>query len=242
MRAYDRPDLIKTETKSINDYVTNVDREAEHIIVSTLQKTFPDHAFITEESGNLGSPDAEYQWIIDPLDGTLNFTRGIPHFSVAIACQHKGRLVSSIVYDPVRQEEFTASKGEGGYVNRTRLRVSSQTKISESVMSWGGRMTDEMIPKHTRLMQTLLEEKAILRETGSACLDLAYLAAGRLDVVWMHRLKHWDMAAGLLLLTEAGGLAGDFSGGNDHIQSGNLLAATPGCFRILAPLLKKNLT
>lgn len=244
MRAYDRPDLVKTSEKGINDYVTNVDKEAEDIIVHTLKKTYPDHGFITEETGTLGNPDSEYQWVIDPIDGTLNFSRGIPHFSISIACEHKGRVLSCVILDPVRQEEFIASSGEGAFLNRTRMRVSNKDKLESALLGYGGNLYggnlgEAAYKSQTQLMNQLIEKRCVLREAGSACLDLAYVAAGRYDGLWMHGLKHWDMAAGLLLVAEAGGLVGDFEGGGRHLQSGNIIAAPAKVFKALTPLVKK---
>ncbi|MDH5738497.1 MAG: inositol monophosphatase [Gammaproteobacteria bacterium] len=239
IRAYDRPDLIRTSEKGLNDYVTNVDKDAETIILSTLSKTYPDHGFITEEAGVLGNPDSDYQWIIDPLDGTLNFSRGIPHFSVSIACRLKGQLLSCVIFDPVRQEEFTAARGEGAYLNRTRLRVSNRDKLTSSVVACSGHVPEALHLAQGELIGKLMEEHVVLRQSGSACLDLAWIAAGKMDAGWLHQLKHWDMAAGILLLTEAGGLVGDFEGGGNHFKTGNLIAGTPRCFKALTQMVKQ---
>lgn len=240
-RAFDRPDRIKVEEKGPADFVTNVDRESENIIVESLQHTYPQHAFRGEEDTNIQQDGAEYEWFIDPIDGTYNFTRGIPHFCVSIGCMHKGRLEHGVIVDPLRQEEFVASRGYGCQLNGKRVRVSPLQSIDGAALSTGGRENREIARQQSELYKDLLDHGAKMRQAGSAALDLAYVAAGRLDGMWMRKLNMWDLAAGVLMVTEAGGLVGDFEAGSDYLESGDIVAASPKVFRQLVPLVKKHL-
>lgn len=236
-RSFDRPDLVKISEKGHNDYVTNIDRDAERMIVENLRRTFPDHAVMGEESTNdQVREDAEFQWIIDPIDGTLNFLRQLPHFCVSIACLHKGKLTHGVIVDPMRNEEFVASRGKGCQLNGHRVRVSAKEDLDGALIATGGPASDPAA--QGRMLTRMLEEQVKLRQPGSACLELAYVAAGRLDGLWMHNLKPWDLAAGALMITEAGGIIGDFSGGADYMGSGNVVAGNPKCFKALAPMVR----
>jgi len=240
-RAFDRPDLVKIDEKGHNDYVTNVDRDVERIIVEALHQTYPDHAICGEEQiSNIAPEDAEYEWIIDPIDGTMNFVRQIPHFCVSIACLHKGKLEHGIIVDPIRQEEFVASRGQGCHLNGRRIRVSAKEVLDGAMIATGGPAGDKVAKAQSELIQHLLNQHVILRQQGSACLELAYIAAGRLDAMWMRNLSPWDMAAGALMVTEAGGLLGEFSGGANYMKSGNIVAGSTKPFKFLAPLVKKH--
>lgn len=240
-RSFDRPDLLKISAKAHNDYVTNTDREAEQIIVEALKNTYPDHNITGEESANNQVHEgAEYEWIIDPIDGTMNFLRQVPHFCVSIACLHKGKLAHGIIVDPMRNEEFVASRGKGCQLNGHRVRVSAKEELDGALIAMGGQIPDPQ--SQSELYGYLLGEHCKMRHPGSACLELAYVAAGRMDGLWMHRLKPWDMAAGALMILEAGGLIGDFDGGAGYMDSGNIVAGNPKCFKALAPLVRKHLT
>lgn len=226
-------DRITVEQKSRNDFVTEVDRKAEAMIIEALSKTYPDHGFIGEESGDTNA-DAEYLWIIDPLDGTTNFIRGIPHYSVSIACMHKGKLIHGVVHDPVKRETFSASRGAGAFVNGRRMRVSKIRGLEGALLGTGipfSNRKQEHIPPYLATLSDLLPETAGVRRAGSAALDLAYTAAGRFDAFWEVGLSKWDMAAGILLLTEAGGLVSDFKGGVNYLETGNIVAGSPKCFK-----------
>jgi myo-inositol-1(or 4)-monophosphatase len=208
--------------KGQNDFVTEVDQAAEKEIRYHLKKAYPDHAIIGEEGGLEGNENAEYQWIIDPLDGTTNFIRGIPHYAVSIACLYKGKIEHAVVLDPVRREEFTASRGHGTgipYKNRS----------------------EQHIPAYTQSLQDVCSQTAGIRRAGSAALDLAYVAAGRLDGFWEIGLNQWDTAAGLLLVREAGGLVADFKGGSDYMKSGNIVTGGPKCFKALLQTIQPRL-
>lgn len=223
-----RLDTLKVDSKGRNDFVSDVDRKAEADIIAVLQRAYPDHAFLGEESGLTGSTDAEYRWVIDPLDGTSNFLHGLPHFSVSIALLKQNRLFQAIVYDPMRQELFTASKGEGAFLDATRLRVKKTQRLSDALLGCGFPYRDDQdLDFFQRTSRHYTQNAAGVRRLGSAALDLAYVAAGRFDGVWLTGLSEWDLAAGALLVREAGGLVNDFDGGDTWRDSGEVIAATP---------------
>lgn len=239
-RSFDRPDLVKISEKAHNDFVTNIDKEAERIIVESLRSTYPEHSITGEESTNDQiHEDSEYEWIIDPIDGTLNFLRQIPHFCVSVACLRRGKLVHGIIIDPIRNEEFVTSQGQGCQLNGKRMRVSEKEDLDGALIAMGGHIPEQKVKFQGQLYQYLLSEKSKLRHPGSACLELAYVAAGRMDALWLHDLKPWDMAAGTLMITETGGLVGDFSGGVNYTATGNVVAGNPKCFKALVPLVRK---
>lgn len=241
-RAFDRPDTIKVSEKARHDFVTNIDREAEYVIVETLREKYPKHAFRGEEGTEAGdAAEAEFEWVIDPIDGTYNFVRGIPHFCISIGCRYKGKLEHGVIVDPLRNEEFVASRGHGCQLNGKRVRISALESLDGACLSTGGRENAEIAEKQSLLYRELLDGGVKMRQPGSAALDLAYIAAGRLDGMWMRNLSLWDMAAGVLMVTEAGGLVGDFNGGSEYLKSGNLVAASPKVFRVLAPAVKRHL-
>ncbi len=241
-RAFDRPDLVKIDEKGHNNYVTNVDRDVERIIVEALHETYPDHSISGEEQiSNIISEDAEYEWIIDPIDGTMNFVRQIPHFCVSIACLHKGKLEHGVILDPIRQEEFVVSRGKGCQLNGKRIRVSAKEVLDGAVIATSSPSLADVADANGQLARKLLDEQVIIRQQGSACLELAYVASGRLDAMWMGNLKPWDMAAGALMVIESGGLLGDFTGGAGYMKSGNLVAASPKVFKFFAPMVKQHL-
>jgi myo-inositol-1(or 4)-monophosphatase len=225
---------IKVGVKQQSDYVTEVDQAAEAVIIATLRDTYPTHAILAEETGSSGSSD--YQWIIDPLDGTTNFIHGFPQYAVSIALAYKGTLSHAVVYDPSRNELFTASKGSGAFVNDKRLRVSNRAKLADSLIGTGFpyRMF-EHTDAYVAIFKDLTRKTAGLRRPGAASLDLAYVACGRTDGFWEFGLSPWDMAAGALLITEAGGLVGDLTGEPGYLASGHIVAGNP---KIFAQLLR----
>ncbi|MBT4492156.1 MAG: inositol monophosphatase [Gammaproteobacteria bacterium] len=241
VRGFDRPDLIDIETKGHNDFVTNIDRESEQIIIQTLREKYPDHKITGEESGSSDEEGADYEWVIDPLDGTTNFTRQLPHFCVSIACLFKGRVEHGVVVDPIREEEFVASRGQGARLNGKRIRVSGLENLDGALVATGGRDRQLFSDEEAAVYKELLEAKVFTRQPGSAALELCYIAAGRIDAMWMRGLGRWDIAAGSLLLTEAGGLIGDFEGGAGHMQTGNTVAGSPRCFKQLSQIVRKHL-
>lgn len=236
MRKLNHLPDIKVETKSRNDYVSEVDREAEKRIIDTLLKSYPKHSILAEESGEtMGSEP--YRWIIDPLDGTTNFLHGFPHFAVSIACQRDGRLEHAVIYDPFKQELFCASRGDGATLNNRRMRVSSVISTTGALLGTGfpfkrHDQLDIFLRQFTEFFATACD----IRRTGSAALDLAYVAAGRLDGFWEDGLNAWDIAAGALLIREAGGIITDYDGDEKYLESGQVIAGNP---KILSEMLRK---
>ncbi len=228
-----RLDQLMIDRKEKNDFVSEVDLTVEADISAALQRAYPDHGIIGEE-GSAINPDADYQWLIDPLDGTTNFLYGIPHFSVSIAVMYKGRLEHGVIYDPTLDELFTASRGEGARLNNRRIRVSSRRTMNDALLATGIPFKERhvhMLDTYLDTMKALLPDTAGVRRQGSAALDLAYVAAGRYDGFWEFDLNPWDLAAGLLLIQEAGGLIGDLQGGTSYMESGHVVAANPKIFK-----------
>ncbi|ROR32804.1 inositol-1-monophosphatase [Inmirania thermothiophila] len=236
LRYVDRVDTLEVTRKDRNDFVTEVDRRAEAEIVRILRRTYPDHAILAEESGADGRDDAP-QWIIDPLDGTTNFVHGFPHFAVSLALRHRGRIEHAVVYDPLRNELFTASRGEGALLNERRIRVSGITRLADALLGTGFPFrAHRHLDAYLATFRALFPESSGVRRAGSAALDLAYVAAGRLDGFWEVGLSPWDVAAGALLVQEAGGIVSDFAGGDRYLRSGNVVAGTP---KIHAEMLRR---
>ncbi len=239
-RATHDVDRIKVSAKGDKDFVTEIDRAAEEAIIRVLHESYPDHAILAEESGSSGESD--YQWIIDPLDGTTNFIHGFPQFCVSIALAVKGVMTHAVVYDPTRNELFTASKGAGAYLNDRRIRVSKRVRMEESLIGTGFpyRVFDH-VDAYLGMFRDIMQKSAGIRRPGAAALDLAYVAAGRLDGFWEIGLSPWDMAAGTLLITEAGGLVSDLAGEADYMQTGNILVGNPKIFVQLLQLVGPHL-
>lgn len=243
-RAVDRLDKVTVESKSRNDFVTQIDKASEKEIISQIHKAHPQHFIRGEESGQHGDENSEYHWVIDPLDGTTNFIHGIPHFAVSIACLHKNRLTHAVVYDPIKREEFTASRGQGAFLNGRRIRVSERRSFDGALFGTGIPFSGYALDHLEAYLKCLAEisgQCAGIRRAGAAALDLAYVAAGRFDGFWELALKPWDMAAGALLITEAGGLVADFNGGNSFLDSGNIVSANPKILKQLLPIVQKHL-
>ncbi len=240
MRHYDRLDAVQVQAKQRNDFVSEVDREAEGRIISIIQRAYPDHAILAEESGRQG--DSEYLWIIDPLDGTTNFLHGFPHFGVSIALERNGRLEVGVIYDPTRQELFTATRGGGAALNDRRIRVSSRRGLEGALLATGFPYRDDQPGEiYLALLRHFMGATAGIRRPGAAALDLAYLAAGRFDGFWELGLSRWDIAAGALMVREAGGIIGDLYGGPDYLASGNVLAASPKVFHEMTQVVRQQL-
>ena len=235
-RASNDIELLKVSSKQPNDFVTEVDKAAEKAIIETLQEAYPGYGILAEESGLSAGQDSEYQWIIDPLDGTTNFIHGMPQYAVSIALAKSGIVEQAVVFDPNRNELFTASKGAGAFLNERRIRVSRRTRLGEALIGTGFpyRMFDK-IDLYLAIFKELAEKTAGQRRPGAASLDLAYVACGRYDGFWEFGLSPWDMAAGALLISEAGGLVSDLRGDANYLETGNLIAGTP---KVFAPLLK----
>jgi len=237
-RSADRIDQLQIENKDKNDFVSEIDRAAEATIIGILKKAYPDHDFLGEESGeHKGKPSnskTQYQWIIDPLDGTTNFLYGVPHYAVSIALKKDGKLDQAVIYDPMKDELFHASRGGGAFLNKRRMRVSKRLSLSGALLTTGVPYRpdqDHLIDTYFQTMKAMIIDTAGVRRPGSAALDLAYVAAGRYDGFWEFGLHEWDIAGGCLLVQEAGGLIGDLQGGNTHLQTGNIVAASPKVFK-----------
>lgn len=242
-RSMDRVDLLNISPKGRNDFVSEVDRLAEREIVSTLLRAYPNHACLGEEDGMQGASKAEYTWIIDPLDGTTNFLHGFPQFAVSIGQLYRGKLERGVIYDPVKQELFTGVRGGGATLNDRRIRVTKQTGMVGSLIGTGIPFKDQThIDEYLAMLKDLLKDAAGIRRAGSAALDLAYVAAGRLDGFWEMGLKPWDMAAGVLLIQEAGGIVTDIDGGDNFLDSGNLVTANPRLHEIMRSIIEPHLT
>ena len=240
-RNRDRIDQLSIQTKDRNDFVSEVDRQAEREIIHILRKAYPNHGILAEESGAQG--DDEYQWIIDPLDGTTNFLHGFPHFAVSIGLRHKGRLEQAVIYDPVQQELFTATRGSGAHLNDRRIRVSPRRELDGALLGTGFPFrAQQHLDPYLDMFRALFPHTAGIRRAGSAALDLAYVAAGRLDGFWEIGLSIWDMAAGVLLIQEAGGLSGDLTGGHDFLKHGNIVAANPKLFPVILKTIRPHVT
>jgi myo-inositol-1(or 4)-monophosphatase len=234
-------DRIAVARKQPMDYVTEVDKAAEQAIIGILRDAYPDHAILAEESGASGS--SEYEWIIDPLDGTTNFIHGFPQYAVSIACAHRGQLQHGVIYDPVHNDLFTATRGQGAYLNERRIRVSRVIRLEEGLIGTGLPFGDSRhITRYLRILREIMVRAPGIRRAGAASLDLAYVAAGRLDGFWEIGLKPWDMAAGGLMILEAGGLVADFDGGEDWLASGAVVAGTPKLFAQLLAVVQRSAT
>lgn len=240
-RAMQRPDLLKVAEKSPNDFVTQVDKKVELEIIKVIQKAYPKHHILGEETGETdGDSNSDYKWIIDPIDGTRNFIHGFPHFAVSIAVEHKNRIEHGVIYDPVRQELFTATRGKGAQLNERKIRVSTRKSFDDCLLGTGfayrHRAKDDPIPP--QILKTILPVCGDLRRAGAATLDLAYVACGRLDGFWEMGLNIWDIAAGVLLIKEAGGIVCDFEGGESHLKSGDVVAGNPAIIKHLLKVMR----
>jgi len=241
VRASDDLDRFEVKAKGINNFVSEVDVNAEREIIYHLQKAYPEHAILGEETGLTGSEDADYRWIIDPLVGTTNFLRGIPHYAISIACLFKGKLERAVVVDPVRREEFTASRGRGAQLNGRRIRVGKRASLEGALLGTGIPFKDhcdKQLTAYAKTLEVLAGQTAGIRRAGAASLDLAYVAAGRLDAFWEIGLAPWDIAAGALLIREAGGLVADIDSSENFLESGNIVAGSPKCFKAVLQTVK----
>jgi myo-inositol-1(or 4)-monophosphatase len=241
LRNIDKLDRLTIEVKADNDFVTKVDRKAEEVILNTLQQAYPTHGIIAEESGT-HNEDSEYQWIIDPLDGTTNFLHGFPQYAVSIGLQHKGRMEVGVIFDPIKNELFTAARGDGAQLNGRRLRVTPRKGLAHSLIGTGFPFKQpQYLDTYLASFKAVHPKVAGIRRAGSAALDLAYVAAGRLDGFWEIGLNNWDMAAGVLLVREAGGIVTDFSGEGNYLETGNVVAAASKVYPELYKTIKPHL-
>ena len=239
VRAFDERDGLKVRQKSDRDYVTEVDQRAEVEIVREIRRHYPDHGIVAEESEKHINPGADVQWYVDPLDGTTNFVHGYPHFAVSIAAWKDGKPLLAVVHDPVRNETFEARNGGGAFLNRRRLRVSSEERLDHALFASGlPSCHRESLDLFHKRMSACMPAVDSYRRGGSAALDLAYVAAGRLDAYWEAGLKSWDIAAGYLLVQEAGGFVTDLEGADFKLEKGDVLAANPHLHGQFSRLLK----
>jgi len=242
VRAIDRVDLLTIQEKQKNDLVSEIDRDAESAIIDVLHHAYPDHGIIGEEHGETYT-NRDETWIIDPLDGTTNFLHGIPHFAVSIGFRSRNRLEHAVIVDPVRNEEFVASRGHGAQLNGRRIRVSQRHRLDEALLLTGIPFRDvaDHLEPYMGMLADFTRQCRGIRRAGSAALDLAYVAAGRGDGFWELGLKPWDLAAGVLLVQEAGGLVSDFFGEERFMESGNIVAANPKVFKAMLQTIHPHL-
>jgi myo-inositol-1(or 4)-monophosphatase len=227
---------LEVKAKNKNDFVTQVDKAAEQAIIGVIRTAYPEHRILAEESGDTPGAQPEYLWVIDPLDGTTNYIHGFPQYCVSIGLEHRGVLAHAVVYDPGKNELFTASRGRGAFLDDRRIRVSKCAQLKDALVGTGFPFKElSRLDLYLRQLRTLMTSCAGVRRAGAAALDLAYVAAGRLDAFWEMGLSRWDMAAGALLIQEAGGLVADLQGGAGYLDRGEIAAATP---KVMAQLLE----
>lgn len=236
VRRMNSLDKLKVEKKGHNDFVSDADRAAERAVISTVQRHYPDHAFLAEESGVTGESDTV--WIIDPLDGTTNFLHGFPVFCVSIGVEVKGRIEHAVVYDPLRQELFTASRGDGAQLDGRKIRVSGRAALDTALIGTGFpfRQAETELAPYLHMLGKVITHTAGVRRAGAAALDLCYVAAGRLDAFWETGLAPWDLAAGGLIIREAGGIVSGLDGSENYRRTGHVLCGTPKVYAALARL------
>lgn len=240
-RSSQNIEKLTIDQKSRNDYASEVDRAAEHEIIKVLRSAFPEHAILAEESGEHQGND--YVWVIDPLDGTTNFLHGFPQYAVSIALKHKNKLEIGVIYDPVRDELFTAERGGGAMLNNRRIRVTKQSSLRGALIGTGFPFkTMEHIDPYLGMFKSLCGDTAGIRRAGAAALDMAYVACGRLDGYWEIGVKEWDIAAGVLLVQEAGGVVTDFAFNDKYLQSGNVICGNPKMQQLMYHAISPHVT
>ncbi len=241
VRAIDNLGNLKVNQKGKNDYATEVDRLAEQEVINVIKAAYPEHAIIAEESGKY--PGNDYIWIIDPLDGTTNFLHGYPQYAVSIALKHKGKLEQAVVYDPLRDELFTASRGGGAMLNNRKIRVTNQSSLTGALLGTGFPFKHQQhLDAYLAMFRALFIDTAGIRRAGAAALDLAYVAAGRMDGFWEIGLCEWDIAAGILLVQEAGGVVTDFSFDHNYLETGNIIVGNPKMHQSIYQAIKPHIT
>lgn len=239
-RAFENQDKLEADMKGQSDFVTNVDREAERAIINDIKRSYPEHTIVGEESGLVEGSDSQYRWIIDPLDGTTNFIKSIPHFSISIALQFNGKTEAAVVFDPMKSELFSAVRGKGAQLNGYRIRTGTSKDLEGTVLATAFPYRQkERLPEYLTGFEKIYPKTTDIRRMASAALDLCYVASGRVDGFWEMGLKPWDIAAGELILKEAGGMTADFSGGNSHMESGDIVAGNPKVVKALVQNLRR---
>ncbi len=237
VRNLERVDTVTITEKGRNDFVSEVDREAERVIIEVIRRAYPNHAIVAEESGEHAGDD--HRWIIDPLDGTTNYLHSYPQFAVSIALVHRERLEQAVVFDPLRQELFSATRGEGAQLDSRRIRVSKRAGLGGALLGTGFPFrSGHDLEVHLATTRAFMLRCGGVRRAGAAALDLAYVAAGRLDGFWEFGLQPWDIAAGALLVREAGGMVADAEGGDAYLASGDVLAGSPRVLREMLTTVK----
>ncbi|END2488973.1 TPA: inositol-1-monophosphatase [Vibrio vulnificus] len=240
-KSLENVEKIESTLKGTNDFVTNVDKEAETIIIDTIKSSYPEHCIVAEENGLINGKDKDVQWIIDPLDGTTNFVKGLPHFAVSIAVRIKGKTEVACVYDPMLNELFTAQRGAGAQLNNARIRVKQPKDLQGAIIATGFPFKQKQHSEsYFKIMSEMFVEVADFRRAGSAALDLCYVAAGRVDGYFELGLKPWDIAAGELIAREAGAIITDFAGGTEYIKSGNVVASSARGVKSLLKHIREN--
>ena len=242
-RDYGEVDQLQVSRKGPADFVTAADERTEKILRTELERARPDFGFLMEEGGTVAGKDPTKRWIIDPIDGTTNFVHGIAHFAMSVALEDNGEIVAGLVFDPINEQMFTAERGQGAYLNERRLRVSSRGRMDQSLFATGipflGRGTAEDHQRFLAEMNAVMSVSAGIRRFGSAALDLAYVAAGRFEGFWESGLMPWDIAAGVLLVREAGGMVTEIDGGDRMLESGSVLVANPNMHGPLSDTLRR---
>lgn len=244
-RSMGKLDSLHVTQKALNDFVSDVDRAAEAEIIHHLSRAYPKHRFLAEEGGHHGNEPGkdDYVWIIDPLDGTTNFLHGFPQFAVSIALRHKGKIERAVIYDPLRQELFTAVRGGGATLDNRRLRVTPRRSLTGALLGTGFPFRNQThVDAYLGMIKDLIKDTAGIRRAGAAALDLAYVAAGRLDGFWELDLQPWDMAAGVLLIREAGGAVSDLLGGDRYMETGHVVTGGPRVHQAMLETIKPHLT
>jgi len=239
LQSFDRLDDLHITEKSKNDFVTDIDKQSEQVIIETIRKSYPNHGILAEESE--AQEGDQYTWIIDPLDGTTNYIHGMPHFCISIAVKDQKEMIAGVIFDPIKNELFMAAKGEGAQLDNRKIRVSSCKKMDGALLCTGFPFRNkECMPAYFKTLENIFSEAGDIRRTGSAALDLAYVAAGRFDGFWEMTLKPWDMAAGSLLILEAGGFISDFKGEKNFLENGNVIAGNPKIYEALLNAVGKS--
>ncbi|MCH9643917.1 MAG: inositol monophosphatase [Gammaproteobacteria bacterium] len=240
LQYVDRMDMVEVQDKNTNDLVTQVDRQSEECIIEHIRKSYPDHAILAEESGQSDGKD-DYCWIIDPIDGTRNFAHGVPHYAISIALKYKDRLEIGVVYDPIKQELFAASRGEGATLNDRKIRVRQNKKLENSLIATGFPFKNpEQIKSYLNIFEKVFSHCGGMRRAGSAALDMAYVAAGRFDGYWEANVSPWDIAAGALLVTEAGGAVSDYHDRKAYLDNGTVICGNTRIQKMLQTLIAQS--
>ena len=236
LRASGNLSHIKVDSKTFNDFVSDVDRQAESIIIDIIKEAYPHHRIVSEESGIIGRDRAEFEWIIDPLDGTTNYLHGHPQYAISMALLEKGVLKEALVYAPERNDLYVASRGQGALLNDRRIRVANRIELNQCLIGTGFPVVDQsMLDKYLEILKSFIQKTAGARREGAASLDLCALASGRIDGFFEFNLNAWDIAAGALIVQESGGIITDMQGEQTWLETGNIVAANP---KVLAQMLK----